>query len=843
MADKSIEYEYIAALQDFSKSIEYLVDAVKSQVDNKKDLKGSIGSSKDMFESMLEMSKQLEVVVDNTTQTKDNTEKILSVVGELKKQRQKGIFDKLSPKDKTKSVVDGIKTISLMAGAILAIGSAFKIVGQVDFEAVLALSIALPLIGETFNRMDKSLSPKDAAVLSLNMVIMATGVAASGYILDMMPELSFKQMISVIGVSVGMGIAMYALSMVADNLNAKEVSSLFLIAAAMPAVAMGLALSAGILANMPEIPFMKTVQSTAAISVSFGIAGLAIAITSKLGLTPKTALLGSVSMVAIAGGLALSSQILSLGDYSNYPDLDWSQGVGLALLASLPVVIGFGTVAATGIGALAILAGIASMIGVAGGLATVSHIVKTGDYTGGPSLEWSQGVGSALMAFANTLNELEPGILDMFSGDTLQQRIDMITQLGTTLKTVSFIIKGGDYTGGPSKEWSFGVGIALMSFANAMDALEPGLIGTLQGESLTSRISLMTTLAEKLPMIATAINEGAGNYDVSKAPSEAWSKGVGYSISSFAEAMGKMEPGVVAALTGDSLKDRIAMIPELAAQLPIVGAMFASASAGLYDETKVPTEAWAKGVGTSLTSFATAIATLDDEIDVEDMAMWSVALMPLAPLIAYFGQQLSKGTYDKYPTAEWSKGIGEFFSTFSKLEIAENPQTVANGINTLSLAYIKLGRSLTYLGKSMSNITNMPDMSALYGGLVTLSLVDDKALSNTLDVLNNKQTEFAKVLSMIDAQSKVSVNDATFAFNKDKKEAGTKSGSSAVSGGNTGTAVTSTKTGATTKANKSNTDTLMEKMVNLQTQLLSVMNEVADNTSKSMATNSDMINH
>jgi hypothetical protein len=774
MAGKDKEYEYIAALQDFSKSVEYLIDAVKAQIQNKQDFKTSVSLAEEQFEYMKEMSEQLKVVSDTAFATKKDTEKILSVVDSIKSEKKKGIFDKLSPKDKTKSVVEGIKTITLMAGGILAIGMAFKVVGDVDFASVLALAIALPLIGTAFNQMDKSLKPKDAAILSLNMMIMSAGVAGSGYILNMMPELSFKTMISVIGVAIGMGIAMYAMSMVADNLNAKEIKSLFLLGAVMPFIAGGLVLAGMILQDMPTIPFMQTVESTAAIAVSVGIAGIAIAIMTKVGLTPVNAILGSVSMVAVAGGLMLSSWILNEGTYDNYPNLEWAKGVGLSMLASLPVVLGFGLVAATGIGALVILAGIASMIGVAAGITEVSHILKGGDYTGGPSVEWSSGVGIALMAFANSLDSLEPGLLGTLMGDSLDQRVDMILKLANVLKQTSFLIKGGDYTGGPSKEWSEGVGIAIMAFANSLDALEPGVMDTLFGDSLVQRIGLMTVVAAQLPIIAAMFNKTSADYDV----------------------------------------------------------------------TKVPSKDWGEGVGAAINGFATGMAALADEIDIEDVPLWVAAIMPLAPVMAYFGTVLSKSTFDKYPSVSWSKGVGEFFTTFSDLDIADDPQKAANGIMILAGAYLKLAKSLNILGGSMKGITDLPDMTPLYGGLITLSLVNSDALGSVLDVLDDKQAQFAKVYSVLKANKDISINDSSFAFNKDKKDT-TKSSSSSSTTTQSSAPKTQTVKAPTTpsKPTESVSDMLMKKMVDLQNQMLSVMNEIADNTTKSLASDSNMINH
>ncbi len=844
MPDKDNQYEYISALQDFNKSVGYLIDAVKAQVENKQDFKTSVELAKEQFEYMKEMAEELKVVSETSFATKKDTEKILQVVEAIKSEKKKGIWDKLAPKDKTKSVYEGIKTITLMAGAILAIGSAFKVVGEVDFASVVALSIALPLIADTFNDMDKSMTPKETAIMSLNLIVMSAGVAGAGYMLDLMPELSFKKMVSVIGVAIGMGVAMYAMSMVADNINAKEIGNMFLIAAVMPVMAYGLSLAAGFLTDMPALPFMKTVETTSAIAVSLGIAGLAIALTSKLGLTPLNALTGSISMIAISGGLMVSSWLLNEGNYGNFPSVDWAKGVGLSMLAFTPAVLVLGAIAATGVGALVIGAGILSMLAVAGGLAATSHIIKMGDYTGGPSVEWSTGVGLSIVSFANALDSLKPSLLDVFLGstDSLDDRINMIVKLGTALKMTSFQVKGGDYTGGPSKEWSEGVGIAIMAFANSMDALEPGLIDTLMGESLTQRINLMTTLAGKLPLIAAAINEGKGNYAKENAPTKEWSEGVGTAIMAFAKAMGELEPGVMAALSGDSLSQRIALMPLIAAQLPVIANYFSKVK-GNYDLKNVPSKAWGEGVGSSVTAFATAIAALADEVDMDEVMGWTVAMMPVAPLMQYFGNVLSKSKFNNFPSSDWSEGIGTFFETFSEMKIAKDPKSTADGIMMLSNAYVKLAGSMHLLGQSMKGIKEMPDMTQLYGGLVTLSLVDKDSLSGVLDVLNSKQDEFQKVFTMIKAQSQVKVDANSFAFSKDRKEveSATKSQTNTTKP-NAGIQAR-TQPIKDTKPQKTKQDELMERMVSIQNQLLTVMQEVADNTSKGLVSNSNMIDN
>jgi len=81
----------------------------------------------------------------------------------------------------------------------------------------------------------------------------------------------------------------------------------------------------------------------------------AVRVLGEGGLTTRYVVQGAADLTGLSGAEVVDNP-------------DWAEGVGLSLLASLPVVLGFGLVAATGIGALVIGAGILSMMAVAAGI-------------------------------------------------------------------------------------------------------------------------------------------------------------------------------------------------------------------------------------------------------------------------------------------------------------------------------------------------------------------------------------------------------------------------------------------------------------------------------------------
>lgn len=701
MAKDDKEYEYITALQDFSKSLKYLVDAIKNQVENKKnDFKGSIGETKDMAASLAEMGEQLVLISETTTTTQNNTEEILEIVKGIKNEKKSGIWAKLdNAKDKTKSVAEGIKTIALMAGGILAIGLAFKVIGDVDFKSVIALSIALPLMAIAFDKIGETVrSPKESALIALSMVFMSVGVAISGAILSLMPTLSLGQMFSAIAVSATMGIVMYALSLATDNLSYTEIIGLAAMSLVMPAIAWGIVKSAEILSGIPDIEVIKTIKGALAVAISGIVMAGGIWVIDKLGLGLGTVIKGTIALTIMSAGLMASSHLLSMGNYSNGPSLDWSLGVGAIMIASLIPVLALGIVAATGVGAIVIAAGIISMIAVAGGLAEVSHIIKQGDFSGGPTKEWAEGVGLSLVYFANALDFLKPGI---FSNDTLGDNIKAMILMGKALPAIGIAV-GKDtsiYSGGPRKPWADGVGGAIVSFANA-------------------------------------------------------------------------------------------------------------------------------------------IAILADEgVDATELLEWIPSVVMLGKLSVGLANLFKTADFSNYPSVEWVKGVSSFMENFSKLDMIDNADDTHKQIMTLSRAYIILAKSLGVLGKSMQGLQNVPDMSGVYGGIVTLSLVDTINFEKTLDILNTKKDQFQNVLSMLQAKSDVKIDDSTFAFNKDKSnnsENNTQS-TNTISSTNSNLPVVKTNTTKTTQPKENKQESLLNNLVQLMSQMNGILGEIADNTAQGIS--------
>lgn len=946
---------FTKSFQNFAKSVNDLVLSIQDSAQNTKDnLEGLITSTKDVSGMIESIGERIESVEKKVSETKTDTNEILTIVRNLKKERQTGIWDKLGKaKDKTSKVAEGVATIALMAGAILAVGAAFKIVGDVDFKSVVALSIAMPLMAIAFNKIGESgMSPKDALQTSLNMVIMSAGIFGSSIFLATMPTLSIMQMVSAVAVSAAVGVAMYALSQSADEMGRKGVKNLYLLAPLMPVVAAAIAASSFMLANtetisveqflsaagvgiamgMSMVPLalaakalgnnvkklfgialampviagaivassyilseIKEIDGTTVFETSFAVAGstalmggvmvaldklgmgqsgaleagimmpiistalvasswilqgikdikssdvLETALTvagstllvggamfaiSKMGLSATDAAKGAIIMPIVSAGLMASSWILSVGKYTGGPTVDWAKGFGLSMLASIPAVIGFGALAATGFGALVIGAGILSMLAVAGGISAASHILAGGKYNGGPTKEWAEGVGLALSSFTTAIASLAPNVFDMvFGGDTLSSKIGSIVTIAGALKDAADKVRGGNYTGGPSKEWSEGVGLALVQFTNALGKLKPSVIDRFFGDSMDKNIQSIIKIAGAIKQASWSIKGGS----YTGGPKKEWAEGVGLSISHFANAFSKLKPSVMDRWFGDSIDGNIGMIKKLAAVIPVIAKLVAT---GTYAEGTYPKKEWAEGVGLSMVHMAKSIGTLADEIDPEEIWTWIPAVKAMAKIIPAIAKEMVGAKFDNYPSKDWSKGVVDFVLGMSEFEATGNVGKAAQNITKLSYAYTKLARAIGLVAKNFDKIKKVPNLGYLNQTLITLSILDSTKLKSTLDVIDDKKEEFSNLLKAASEQEK----KEKYAAYKNKLEqekkapaaTSNKNNKSITTGGSTQPTVQTQP--QVMKVDNSELIAEFKSMTSQFAQMLKVLNEIADNT-------------
>jgi len=269
------------------------------------------------------------------------------------------------------------------------------------------------------------------------------------------------------------GVATLALGAVIESSAGLGAGALLLGAGAVLGIAALIVGSAAILStgNYGKYPTLDWAEGVGMSLLVFGVATLALGavIESSLGLGAVALLLGAGAVLGIAALIVGSAAILSTGNYGKYPTLDWAEGVSMAIGAFYPLIdkLSTGGLFSLFTGGLKSDDIINTITGVAVGLVVARDIFQKGTWTGGPTPEWAQAVSTGLSAFMPLINQLDKGgIFSIFTGGlTPNDIVNSITGVALGLAVARDVLKGGDWTGGPTPEWADAISKALGAFA------------------------------------------------------------------------------------------------------------------------------------------------------------------------------------------------------------------------------------------------------------------------------------------------------------------------------------------------------------------------------------------
>jgi hypothetical protein len=162
-----MDTKILNALNDITIGLEELANALKSK-------KESSSNTAQILQSA-NLGKQIESIKIGLSSIKKDTEKIIknqeTLLNISKEKKSKSSLFETAGDNKNK-IKDGVSSVLLIAAGVLAIGMAFKLIGDVDFFSVIALSIALPLVAMSFVKISemKGLKPTEMKNLFLRMI-------------------------------------------------------------------------------------------------------------------------------------------------------------------------------------------------------------------------------------------------------------------------------------------------------------------------------------------------------------------------------------------------------------------------------------------------------------------------------------------------------------------------------------------------------------------------------------------------------------------------------------------------------------------------------------------------
>jgi hypothetical protein len=509
-------------------------------------------------------------------------------------------------------------------------------------------------------------------ILPLLLPAMALAIAVSSHALGMVMPITFAQFITAIGISILFIAFAFALKLILPVVGKLDMGTVIKIPLVFTLLTLAIAASAYILFQAQEylngISFgsmIKILVFSVCLAISIAVVAAAMWVVNKLG-NPETYFAGGISLVIIATAIMVSSLIVSEGKYEKYPDWKWSLGVGLSLLTFGLAAVELGTIAMTGVGALAILAGAVAILVVAATVVATSHILDKGKYEKYPTLDWSMGVGLSMVGFGMAMSTMGTFILGslglgMIALMTGSKAVLMIAQ---TIVDTSFILRKGNYTGGPTKAWSEGISLAIGAFSPVYAALNNAGFFSVKvtPEQMSSGIISITdgiiTAANKFASVKTSFKNG---------PSKAWSEGVGLAISAFSPVYKALSSGGFFSikLTPEQMSSGIISIVD--------GIILA---ANKFSESKAsfssgPTKAWSEGVGSAMIAFSPIFKALNNVglftsgNDVVESIFKGITWTAQAIVnVAHKFSKVKSNVWDSYPKKEWVSSVKSIISTF-----------------------------------------------------------------------------------------------------------------------------------------------------------------------------------
>ena len=232
--------------------------------------------------------------------------------------------------------------------------------------------------------------------------------------------------------------------------------------------------------------------------------------------------------------------IYKVFDYSKYPSLDWSKSVSLtmAAFATGMTVLGGIIVASFGLGAVALAAGSAAVLGVAQTIVDASNILSKGNYTGGPTEKWAKGIAIALGAFSGVYSMLvKNAIFSLFGGGGIGPKEfgESIIAISDSINTAGDKLSNGNFSGGPSVKWASGIAIAMGAFGQVYKMLVEGAVMDafgIKGVSPKSFSEAIVTISQGITDSAKHFAKGEASYKIG--PTKEWAEGVSLALGGFA---------------------------------------------------------------------------------------------------------------------------------------------------------------------------------------------------------------------------------------------------------------------------------------------------------------------
>jgi len=572
--------------------------------------------------------------------------------------------------------------IALAAKIFANYKSSFDKLSWVIMLKILLLGVAIGAITFVMSyaiKNLKNLDLKTVILLPLLLTLISLAVAASAYIfgqdkiIKSLEKINFLTIVKIALVGIAIGIisivAAFALKIMGD-ISFKKV---ILLPILFTLISLAVAVSSFIFAKFSK-SFDKLTFSTIFRIIFFGVAvaivaiamAFAIKIIDKL-ISPTDALKGGVTILILAGVIALTSLILSIGKYNKYPSIKWGLGVALSLAAFGVGALALGS-AVFGPQALVFLAGLAAIMLVAVAIVGADAILSAGKYTKYPSIGWSASVALTLGAFTAGIIVLGLNALNPF----FYAGFPLLKKVARSITDVSNILSKGKYNANFG-QWAAGVVLLYATFTPIIlilgaVAIAGKISGFLGGpDPFKEGQKMLVTVANSILAVDKILAKGT----YKGGPTKKWAEGVSIGIGAFAPVYAMLMKAAVFKVfgaSGVSPKDFVKAII-ITSQGIVAAAAFFAKNKSVF--ANPPSKKWSEGVGLAIGAFAPVFKTLQEgggwfssgKDAVEDM-IWAIKAVTRGIVASAKILSKNKAPFDVYPTKKWGYGIYSAIKTF-----------------------------------------------------------------------------------------------------------------------------------------------------------------------------------
>lgn len=479
-----------------------------------------------------------------------------------------------------------------------------------------------------------------------------------------------------------------------------------------------------------KYPSLTWIASVGAIIASMGIAIAAAAV-----LLPGV-ILGSLTVLAIAGTIYAVDKLLSTGDYNKFPSMDYLGSVGILL-----TTVGFALAAAAPL-LLGVLAGGLTMLAVAGTIYAVDKILSTGDYTKFPSKEYMTGVTSTLKEFGNVMLEYASSILGLLAGS------GSVGMVAESIKNTSLTLAAGDYSKTVTEEWSNGTRRGFEEYAKISEVAD-----TIDG----SNISLIERTAASIAGISLIINTGNYSKIIGQEYNESLLNAFKY-YSKILESVGIFDSFLsgIAVNNATSIAD-ISLEINKGDFSKIIPKDWGENVAALFSGYKKITDVVETMNPGFFSSVFSAVSTgIQNLLGIQR----SEKLTPesVAGNIVALSKIVSMGNYKAMPK-DWMDSVYENMKSYFKIldlldgqgmstEILGVSVSIGRGISRMASDYEKLAAGIQKVSAAINSIDidKVTGLRALTGSVVLLSLMDADQFEDVMDALEEKSEILGNIL-------------------------------------------------------------------------------------------------